>query len=337
MSENERVEREREDESKSSSIGGGLARGSARTISKWSRILSRYKTKRIDTPTTDIKPGFLRGAAKTIVKGTSKAAGKLSRRAVVANLMPNPDIEKNHDSPSSQSKVQYPNQNVYGTKILRYTNLLIKNIILGVAVFEIHERSIHHFHRDHTKKDSKSKMDETISQHFAAGVIAGVAHSILHMTFESTTHMLSSRNQIKMILPSSSEFSSLFSWSIAHTAHHGIAHGFLFSSYEYMKRALFQNSPRESPARETKFMDMIKIGFAGGIAGQIQHIASHYTEIWLRVGEDDNVRSYWQERSKLLSHWRLIGAGPSMRSICMSFPPSGIGFIAFEFGKTLLH
>ena len=103
-----------------------------------------------------------------------------------------------------------------------------------------------------------------------------------------------------------------------------------------MKRALFQNSPRESSVRETKFIDIMKIGFAGGIAGQIQHIVSHYTEIWLRVGEDDNVRSYWQDRSKLLSHWRLIGAGPSMRSICMSFPPSGIGFIAFEFGKTLL-
>ncbi|GFH45736.1 hypothetical protein CTEN210_02210 [Chaetoceros tenuissimus] len=285
-------EEEREDERKSSSIGGGVARGSARTISKWSRTLSRYKTKRIYA-STSIKPGFLRGSAKTVVKGTSKAARKLSRRAVVANLMPNPDIEKKHDSPSSQSKLQYPNQTMHGKKIFHYTNLLIiKNTILGVAVFEIHERSIHSFHRDHTRKDSTSKIDETISQHFAAGVIAGVAHSFLYMTFESTTHMFSSRNQIKMILPKSSEFSSLFSWSIAHTTHHGIAHGFLFSSYEFMKRVLFQNSPRESSVRETKFIDMMKIGFAGGIAGQIQHIASHYTEIWLRVGEDDNVRSY---------------------------------------------
>ena len=233
MPENERVEREREDESKSSSIGGGVARGSARTISKWSQTLSRFKMKRTDASTSNVKPGFLRGAAKTLVRATSNAAGKLSRRAVVANLMPNPDIEKNHDSTSSQSKLQHPIQIAHGKKIFHYTNMLIRNTILGVAVFEIHERSLHHFHRDHTKKDSESSIDETISQHFAAGFIAGIAHSFLHMSFESTTHMLSSRNQMKMILPSSSEFSSLFSWSIAHTAHHGIAHGFLFSSYEY--------------------------------------------------------------------------------------------------------
>ena len=232
---------------------------------------------------------------------------------------------------------------------------------MGAAVFETYEMSIQYFdkiHVNHHMSRSSNSFQRnhadayertSIQQHFASGLLAGSAHSVLHMSLESVSHFYTNRHQLQFV-PKQISISSMFSYSIAHTVHHSIAHALLFSSYEYSKRILFGESSvhlraispftekdsEDNDDREHALQDILMIGLAGGIAGQIQHIASHYTEIWLRVGEDDNVRSYWQERSKLLSHWRLIGAGPSMRSICMSFPPSGIGFIAFEFGKTLL-
>ena len=67
---------------------------------------------------------------------------------------------------------------------------------------------------------------------------------------------------------------------------------------------------------------------AGGVAGQVQHVASHYTEQWLRLEEGamattSTTRNVWKVRPPLL------------RSVLMAFPASSIGFVAFEYGRSI--
>jgi hypothetical protein len=153
-----------------------------------------------------------------------------------------------------------------------------------------------------------------------------------------------------------------------------MAHAMLFSTYEGTKRVLQQNvmiigndnhddknalynknykmsehheylvdDGKHQYEHENTLQHAVVIGLAGGIAGQIQHVVSHYTESWLQVGENDSPWTHSRKKLKvrdvLFAHdwkiWRRNGP-PSLRSILMAFPPSAIGFIAFEYGKMLM-
>lgn len=214
----------------------------------------------------------------------------------------------------------------------------------------------------------------SISHHFAAGTIAGSLHSILHMTFQSADYIYSQKNQLLQqrslqrfnLLPAnmSTSFYSLSSWGICHTIHHAAAHALLFSTYEGTKRMLFGNASVHlravSPFRQEQLhtetdtdtntsatmdqdnkehaiYDILLVGLAGGVAGQIQHVTSHYTESWLRVGDDHSIRLHWEERKRMFANMKFIVAGPCIRSTLLAFPPSAIGFVAFEFGKGLME
>jgi hypothetical protein len=177
----------------------------------------------------------------------------------------------------------------------------------------------------------------SVQQHFGAGVVGGSVHSVLLMTFQSGAFIRENGfNGLRMMTMSS--FSSISAWSVVHTFHHGVAHGLLFSSYEGTKRLLFSDtllhrlhiSPFQN--ENSSLNDVIKIGFAGGVAGQIQHLASHYTEAWLLGAGEDRRRTYLKDIKKN----KIFVPGPSFKSILLAFPPSAIGFIAFEFGKLLM-
>jgi len=244
---------------------------------------------------------------------------------------------------------------------------LIKNTIMGAAVFETYEHTIHFFDKNTTDKhaDESSGTDAfervNVSQHFVAGAIAGSAHSILHIAFEAANYAKNQHHKIQfqhLHLPANTSLTSMSSWSIFHTIHHSVAHALLFSTYEGTKRLLFGDASvhlrATSPFRQQvvnsdsdsvilieeeddeahEVPDILLVSLAGGIAGQIQHVASHFTESWFRVGDDHPVRSHWDGRHKL--NMKLLGVGPSMRSTLMAFPPSAIGFVAFEFGKGLM-
>eukprot|EP00557_Chaetoceros_sp_GSL56_P007315 CAMPEP_0176489990 /NCGR_PEP_ID=MMETSP0200_2-20121128/7610_1 /TAXON_ID=947934 /ORGANISM="Chaetoceros sp., Strain GSL56" /LENGTH=537 /DNA_ID=CAMNT_0017887223 /DNA_START=86 /DNA_END=1695 /DNA_ORIENTATION=+ len=145
---------------------------------------------------------------------------------------------------------------------------------------------------------------------------------------------------------------SLSSWSFCHIFHHAIAHAFLFSTYEGTRRLLLSgngnnyenyanvnnykvsnnnNIINNNNNDENSLQHAFIIGLAGGFAGQMQHVVSHYTETLLRVGENDSPWTH-SGRQKLSDFvfvihdgkfWRING--PSMRSVLMAFPPSAIG------------
>lgn len=242
---------------------------------------------------------------------------------------------------------------------------------MGAAVFETYEQTIQFFDKattnNHTHENFGTDAFERIgvSQHFAAGALAGSAHSILHIAFESANYAQNRKHRFQLQhlhLPVNTSLNAISSWSICHTIHHALAHALLFSTYEGTKRLLFgdasvhlrvaspfrqqhtnADSDRETTSldeqdyKEHTIRDILLVTLSGGIAGQIQHVASHFTESWLRVGDDHSVRRHWERRHKLFANVKLIGAGPSMRSTVMAFPPSAIGFVAFEFGKGLIE
>ena len=79
---------------------------------------------------------------------------------------------------------------------------------------------------------------------------------------------------------------------------------------------------KNEPMIQTIYGDVMIVGFAGGLAGQMQTSASHYTELW-----SETMRKQKGETLKcILKKYPY----PSIRSIVLSFPASAIGFIAFE-------
>lgn len=174
----------------------------------------------------------------------------------------------------------------------------------------------------------------SLAQHLGAGMVGGSVHSLLQMSFQSVSFIKQNGLNRSRMAP----ISLISSWSLSYTFHHAIAHGLLFSSYEGIKRSLFSEKSLHSSVQSENDVeifgnsgnDIMTIVLAGGIAGQIQHVASHYIESWLGVGEDRNIKTYLRYRKKLFVQ------APSFKSICLSFPPSAIGFIAFEFGKSII-
>jgi hypothetical protein len=151
-------------------------------------------------------------------------------------------------------------------------------------------------------------------------------------------------------------------YSIATLAHHSLAHAVLFGSYQCIKRSLsegvtFFYSPNgdyeaaavTSQEKPSGFVssyfgnnkDFIAhaavIAFAGGISGQAQHLTSHFTEQWFDLTSTMTTKqkSLPEERFQLQKRI-LLSSWPAWRSTVLAFPPSAIGFLAFEYGKLMV-
>ena len=181
--------------------------------------------------------------------------------------------------------------------------------------------------------DKETKDDDmdraTLPQHFFAGGMAGISHSILSLTFEiKKSDVAASKgrttNPIHLHFPT-------FRYSSAYITHHSLAHSVLFGSYQTSKRMLINSIPDSTKDEENNdsIRHIASITLAGGIAGQFQHITSHISEQCLGLVNESKNSTSLLRRLKVAS-W------PSLRSTLLSFPPSAIGFLAFEYGKMVM-
>ena len=199
-------------------------------------------------------------------------------------------------------------------------------------------------------------MDQaTLPQHFLAGAIGGTAHAVLSLVFDvkfgslpgdvlsstrkgTTTfhhpifHILSSK-PIHLRVPT-------LHFSISSILHHSLAHSTLFGSYQLTKRLLssqmhdYNLGENDSNSLGNVNNDTIRgatIAVAGGVAGQVQHVISHCSEHWLL----NNTSTITSSSTSLLRFVASSSSWPTWRSTVMAFPPSAIGFLAFEYGKLL--
>lgn len=141
--------------------------------------------------------------------------------------------------------------------------------------------------------------------HFFSGSIAGTIHGLASSLMEGnvTSH-------------------SMTRYTTFNTIHHSMAHAMLFGSYETIKRTMLQYSDEEERLQNRAYY-LVTMALAGGLAGQMQHVASHYMEAILGLSNHT-----------LQIDWRTTVSTPmAIRPLLWAFPPSAIGFIAFEYGK----
>lgn len=114
-----------------------------------------------------------------------------------------------------------------------------------------------------------------------------------------------------------------------------VSHAILFGSYELCKRNLvhrmhlFQYGDRR--IQDSGLWHLGCIAIAGGVAGQLQFLTSHYGE---QMQETQHFLGNQISRNQILQFLRQF-KHPNIGSMLGAFVPSAVGFIAFEYGKQL--
>jgi hypothetical protein len=221
----------------------------------------------------------------------------------------------------------------------------------------------------------QTNLSENVSMplHFLAGGMGGMSHALLSLALETklciSNCSIVATNMQSTLIPIPRSFASLSKssqhlslqypnvrYSIATVAHHSIAHSMLFGSYQCTKSFLSNhfifnsqlsndtttiNSLNEDEDKSF-FEDVNKeaiihasiIAFAGGIAGQCQYLVSHFTEQWFGL-----VTTAVEEPKQVKEGTASFRRGlmlPACRSTFMAFPPSALGFLAYEYGKMMV-
>ena len=210
------------------------------------------------------------------------------------------------------------------------------------------------------------------SNYFVAGGIAGSIYGILSTGIEklASSSIFTFDNVAANLETKAPPF---LSSSMKSIGHHSISYSSLFGSYELFKQTFFSllrsheyhdstiildNKMNKDDNRNDidsihQYGDWNHIAVttaAGGIAGSIQCIISHYSEGMQKNmhsttptsitmdGQNSTSNHKIQNRrniTRLKSTFQKLPPAPSLRAIIMAFPSSAIGFIAFEYGKDL--
>ena len=240
------------------------------------------------------------------------------------------------------------------TQVASFARTFATNTVMGVAVFAAYEGTVDHFATKRvtieTDKSTSSQNADNVSilQHFVAGGVGGSSHAFISLVLEArfnplnqyTTSLTSNQSKVASI-PIPKQFASSISsvsiqyptmrYSISTIAHHSLAHSILFGSYQSTKWLLSEYFTNQSRQFDESGREAIgnasSIAIAGGIAGQAQNLISHFTEQWLGLSaaevKDTGVKRYRQITM------------PTVRPVLMAFPPSAIGFLAYEYGRML--
>jgi hypothetical protein len=218
------------------------------------------------------------------------------------------------------------------TRIRSFAGSLLRNTLLGMAVFESYGYIVGYLAPSEDESFNDTNINRTfldddddsenhiiydapdeyarasISAHLGAGYIAGSIHGVAISVMEDN---FARQDWLRK--------------TTLGTIHHSLAHSLLFGSYEFIKRSIVQELHVFDES--TQYFGgayLAGFGIAGGMAGQIQHLFSHYTE-----------HAFGLANSTLRLSTKQVVA-PQLRPLFWSFPPSAIGFIAFEYGKKLV-
>jgi hypothetical protein len=224
---------------------------------------------------------------------------------------------------------------------------LVKNTLLGAAVFETYCYTVVQLapppppptsspptpsRHDDTHSSTHDTEDEyaraSLGVHVVAGACGGTVHGVVGTVWETVAGERA-LSLVPGILPPM-------------ILHHASAHAALFGSYELLKRQFLLWSGLDSQSQHGPAY-LASVSVAGGMAGQAQHILSHYTEQWLRL-EDGTAGTAAAATAESTTATATATAEstanlkirpPALRSVLMAFPASAIGFIAFEYGRSV--
>ena len=301
-------------------------------------------TPKIRVPKSHVK--VPKSHANTIAKASDRASKGLD---LYSSLGDNVNVDNNVTKKSMQIRISR-----YIQQISSFGKVFITNTVLGMAVFSTYEWVIENVtppssdcdddieedvHKQPNLQLQEEQIDKeiteddmdraTLPQHFLAGGLAGISHSILSLAMDiKKSDLAASKGRT-----TSGSTANLinrynfptFRYSSVYITHHSLAHSVLFGSYQTSKRMCLIKDEENNDS----ILHIASITMAGGIAGQIQHVTSHLSEQCLGlVNETKNFTSLLQRLK--------VASLPSFRSTLLSFPPSAIGFLAFEYGKMVM-
>ena len=300
--------------------------------------------------------GKVAGAAKRATPRGAGGRGVNVRRIARASDRASTglDLVEAASSEEASAKSEVPRQDFSGRikdvmrRVPAFMTTLAKNTVLGMAVFATYESVVEYELPSSSVNDGNGNIISpdpfaaaTLSRHITAGVLAGAAHAGVNYTMDGMVRMRhnSFGGVAKGTAPAPSPF-------LPYTMHHAISHGVLFGSYEGTKRVLISflgggigenthHKANHDDDENMHYSNLLAIGLAGGIAGTLQHVVSEYTETTFVSSYSQIWQKDWtfSERLQLLPRASL----PSPRALAMAFIPSSIGFVAFEYGKELMH
>lgn len=186
---------------------------------------------------------------------------------------------------------------------------------------------------------SNNKLPESVIINTLGGFLGGSAHGVVATLWDSIFDKMHqqfpiSRSNVWNLRPNLALVRQQLPGMIAH---HGLSHAVLFGSYELSKRLILSSwaSNTKCTLHDVRIVDdehdvnimhqqhMVHVEYlayifvAGGISGQAQHIASHFTD---KLFLSHSISTSLPLRALLLP-------------LAISFFPSGIAFVALEYSK----
>jgi hypothetical protein len=230
---------------------------------------------------------------------------------------------------SSKATVSKPDPLFARTKAITFS--IAKNSFLGTLVFETycHTLALLAGKRPDLVENPMDEYDRaTMPMHFGAGLTAGSVQGLVLSSpamWNAIKTYRDASNISSLHIPTTHTPAYAARFVSLNTLNHSLAHSALFGSYEGTKRLLQQELLDDS---DQKFGSghLFCYATAGGLAGQAQHLMSHYTEQIFGLSEGTAMVA-----PSMIFRGFLA---PTLRSTLMACPPSAIGFIAFEYGKT---
>ncbi|KAL3936319.1 MAG: hypothetical protein SGBAC_008334 [Bacillariaceae sp.] len=316
--------------------------------------------------------GVVRGFSRSLGRNAARPMiGRLPRQ-VIRQRLPVKQVARvsdrlstGYDWWSTAVESQQPSAQRW-KQIRAFAGNLVKNTLLGLAVFESYgyvvdqlappptppsAEMIHRSANDSSRnaKEAKNEVandqdfvddhsedlstvlndepDEyaraSLVSHWTAGAVAGSVHGVATSVLEGPMGGANIAISRKIWIQHAAY----------HTLHHIFAHSVLFGSYEFLKRSilheLHHGDDFETDGLKPTFLGgsyLAGFALAGGLSGQLQHLVSHYTA---SLNFESGITS------TKLAHRLVTPRAPAVRPVLMAFPPSAIGFIAFEYGKKL--
>jgi hypothetical protein len=218
-------------------------------------------------------------------------------------------------------------------RVTTFVKSLVKNTLLGAAVFETYEYMVTYLappeqscQQMNNKNDHNDLVDDdvyaraSLQSHFLAGACGGLVHAIPSTFWEPQ------QPSSNVVIMSSSRALSQCYYLSAMIIHHSIAHSLLFGCYESVKREfVLRDKQQQQQFRHDEIPYFASVSMAGGLAGQIQHVISHYTEQWLLLVRAENTTTAAPSSSRLVIQLlpRVVSASspPTLRPTLFAFFP----------------
>ena len=267
-------------------------------------------------------------------------------------------VESQLDAAESSSSVQ---KESWKARASNFAGNLVKNTILGMAVFATYEEAIDRFEGGDDNKNEEDLVlmgptrttgerpvsSTRLSQHFAAGFCAGSAHAGLGSVIENFAGLIWQPLQHRFLSKGAAPVAASNAVKTAffpNLLQHSTSHAVLFGSYETLKRmtmlaltntnTTIQIDSTSSIEEETEgFIDnqLVAVGLAGGMAGILQQVANDTTEQMTKVLQQKRSGVEQQHVGNLIASIRPPRY--SATTLLMLSIPTSIGFVAFEYGR----